>query len=300
MSAASARRVDATSIDVDVRYSTAADDGDLSVRLNAFTAKDGLVRTNARYRRGSGREQLLSITGPATRVVLDPPLLSVLRDFAVRGLRALFDSGDHLLFLLCLVLPPRRPTSLVALYAAAAAAQALAIAGAAAGPSIVEPWVSMAAMAAASTVVVAAMQNIADARMRWVLPLAVLFGALNAGAFSQAAQTSIQLAGAHRLVAWLVFTTVVLTGELWLGAVAWAGRAWLRERGLSDRIAVWLGSALIAHSAIHRAVERAQLIADTGSAGGERVLLWLALLWIAAALVAAAASAISRPSPADA
>jgi HupE / UreJ protein len=279
-------------IDVELRYPTRPDEHDFSARLNAFSSKDGPVRTRARYRPGSGREQVVSVTGPVARVAFDPPFSEVLASFAVRGLRALFDSGDHLLFLVCLLLPMRRPRSAATLYAAAAAAQAAVIALCIVRAPMMAPWLSGATLAAASAIVIAAIQNIARARMRWVVLLAIAFGALSGWTFGNAAESSAQFAGAHRPVAMMVFGFVVLLGELWLGALAWGFRTWLDERGLPERIVVVLGSAIVAHSAVHRVMERAQIAAADGSLGGERVLVWLTLAWVGAILLAAASNAI--------
>ena len=66
----------------------------------------------------------MSVTGPAARVMFDPPSRRGARQFAIRGLRTLFDGGDHLLFLACLLLPIRRARSLFALIAAVMLGQA--------------------------------------------------------------------------------------------------------------------------------------------------------------------------------
>ena len=100
-----------TSLEVELRYPSRPGVDRFSARVNAFSSKDGPVRTVARYQPGSGREQVVNVTGPAVRVTFDPLFGSVLRQFAVRGLRALFDGGDHLLFLVCLLLPMRRARS---------------------------------------------------------------------------------------------------------------------------------------------------------------------------------------------
>jgi HupE / UreJ protein len=286
------RGSDAESIDVELRYAMVPDDEELSARLNAFSAKDGPVRTNVRFRPASRQAQIISITGPATRVAFDPPLSGVLPDFAARGVRALFDGGDQLLFLLCLVLPARRTRSLAVLIASALSGQAVIMAVSMLAPAS-SVWSSIAAMAAASAIVAAAVQNIAGTRAPWVLPVAAAFGALNGWTFGAALGGSVQFAGAHHPAAVLVFVATVLTGELWLGAVAWAFRTWLAERGVADGLLVVVASALIAHSAVHRVMERAALVAQTGSFDGERVLLWLTLIWIGAMLLAAAAKALS-------
>ena len=53
-------------------------------------------------------------------------------------------------------------------------------------------------------------------------------------------------------------------------------------------------SALVAHSAVHRVMERAQIVVHDGSFGGERAVTWLTLFWVGAILIAAMTNAASR------
>jgi hypothetical protein len=292
----SRRGGDGSSIDVTIGYTTQGNEGDFSARLNTFSSKDGPVRTIARYRPASGHEQIISVVGPPARVVFDPPLSAVVSSFAMRGLRALFDTGDWLLFLVCLLLPLRNLRSLLAIFTAAAAAQAVVIGVYVLDAAAMAPWLPGAALAAASAIVIASLQNVAHARWRWVLSLVLVFAALNGWTLGQSAEASAQFAGAHGLSGTLAFGAVVLLGQLWLGALAGACRTWLNERGAPDRLLVLVGSALVAHSAVHRVMERAQIVAQDGSFGGDRAATWLTLFWVGAILLAAAANAAS-PAP---
>jgi hypothetical protein len=285
---------DRVSIDVLLSYAIAGHERAFSARLNAFTSKDGPVRTVARYRPAARREQVVSVTGPANRIAFDPPVTAVVAAFAVRGLRALFDSGDHLLFILCVLLPMRRLRAQLGLYAAGAVAQAAAIAVFLVDEPAMTAWLPGVTMAAASAIVIAATQNIARARVRSVLYLTAVFGVLNGWNVGQSAASSAQFAGAHLPLAMVALAAVLLVGELWLSALTRAFRTWVDDRGLPDRIVVLAGSTLVAHSAIHRVIERARIVARDGSFGGDRAVTYLTLIWIAAILLAAAANAVWR------
>jgi hypothetical protein len=145
---------------------------------------------------------------------------------------------------------------------------------------------------AASMVVVAALQNVVGAHLRWVVPLAVAFGTLNGFAFGDAIVIAKQFAGAHTSIAVAAFVSVVLLGELWLGVLAWATRMWLNERGVPERVVSILASAIIAHSAIHRVLDRGQILAQAGSFGGERALVLLTLAWACVMTLVALANAV--------
>lgn len=277
---------DRASIDVELQYPR-DETGRVSALLNTFRSPSGIVRTSVRYQRPGGDADVLSLTGAPERVTFDPPASAVLSQFARRGVRALLDGGDYLLFIVCLLLPLRQWRIAVRLGASMAIAQAVAIAVTAILPQALTPWLPGIAIVAASLIAIGALQNVAGARFRWVLPLAIVFGALNGSAFGATASASRQFAGAHHALAIIAFGAVVLIGELWLGALAWALRLWLDERGFPERIVVFIGSAGIAHSAIHRVMERAQ----TGFSDPDRILWWLVACWIAAILIAAAGNA---------
>jgi HupE / UreJ protein len=251
------------------------------------------VRTNLRYLPPSGHDHTISVTGPPVRVLFDPSARDALQQFIARGLRALLDGGDHLLFLVCLLLPVRRARSAAALFVAAALGQTIAIALSVLQPAMTVESLTALAMIAASAVVVAALQNVVRARLRWVGLLALAFGALNGFAFGHALAVSEQFAGSHGWMAVAAFVIVVLLGELWLGALAWATRTWLDERAMPERVVTVVASAIVAHSALHRVIDRGQIIAQTGSFGAERALVWLTLGWACVMMLVALANAIS-------
>jgi hypothetical protein len=282
-----------TSLEVELRYPSRPSADRFSARINAFSSKDGRVRTVAHYQPGSGRDQVVDVTGAAVRVTFDPLFMSVVQQFAVRGLRALFDGGDHLLFLVCLLLPMRRARAVLGLVAAVVLGQAGAmIVSVNLSPMNVD-WMAGSAMVAASAIVIATLQGVVRARMRWTIPIALVFGVLNGCLLAQTSVNTAQFGGAHATAAMFCFAATVLIGELWLAALAFAFRAWLDERGLPDPVVAIIGLAMVAHQALHRVADRAQIVAQGGSMGDERVLLWLTLAWIGAVLLAAASNAVA-------
>jgi hypothetical protein len=279
------------SIEAELRYATRPGTSRFSARLNAFSSKDGPVRTVARYQPESGADQMVSMMGPAARVMFDPPLGAVLRQFAIRGLQTLFGGGDHLLFLTCLLLPIRRARSLFALIAAVMLGQAVAAVVSVPRPPMSTDWVAGAGMVAASAIVIGSMQGVVRARLRWTIPVALGFGVLNGYVLGQTAASTAQFGGGHSHAATFTFAAVILIGELWLGALVWTFRGWLHERGLPEPVVAIIGLVLVAHQAVHRIVERADIVGQGASLEGQQVLIRLTLAWIAVILLAAASNA---------
>jgi hypothetical protein len=284
---------DRTSIEVELRYAIRAGAAGLSARLNTFSAKEGPVRTNALYRPASSGDQTVSVTGPPARIAFDPAASAVLPQFAVRGVRALLDNGDGLFFLVCLLLPVRRARPAAALVIAVACGQAIAIAVSLMRPTASPEWLAAVGMVAASAIVIVAAQNVVRAQLQWIVALALLFGAANGVALGEAASVSAQFAGAHRFLGLTAYSVVVVAAELWIGALLWAFRAWLDQSGVPERFVVILGSAIVAHDALHRLADRGFFLAQAGSFAAAHALVWLTLGWIAALLLVAISNAVS-------
>jgi hypothetical protein len=284
---------DRTSIEVELRYAVRSDAAGFSARLNTFSSKEAPVRTNVRYRPASGGDQTLSVTGPPTRIAFDPPASAVLPQFAVGGVRALFDNADGLFFFVCLVLPVRRARPTAALFVAVACGQAVAIVASSMRPSMSPEWLAGFGMVAASAIVIVAAQGVVRAQLRWVVMLALLFGAMNGVGVGEAALVAEPFAGAHRLLALTAFSVALVAAELWLGALVWAFRAWLDQSGVPERFVVFLGAAIVAHDALHRVVDRGLVLTQAGSFVAAHAIVWLTLAWIGALLLVAIVNAFS-------
>lgn len=284
---------DGASIDVELQYAARTDAAGFSARLNAFNSNDGPVRSTVHYRLPTGHDNIISITGPPVRVLFDPTVTDVLQQFTARGLRALVDGGDHLLFLVCVLLPIRRARSVTALVVAAVLGQMIAIGLSLLRSPMTADSLTTLSMIAASAVVAAALQSVVRAHLRWVVALALVFGVLNGFAFGNALILSEQFAGSHVSMAVAAFAVVALPGELWFGALAWVTRTWLNERGMSERLVSIGASVIIVHTAIHRVGDRGHLLAEAGSFGAERAIVWLVLGWAAVMIVIAIAAALT-------
>jgi len=301
MPAAAARvGADRTSIDLDLTYALRGEANDLSARLNTFAAAPlTTVRTRARFLPVSRSAQVIDATGAPTRVAFDPPVLAVARDLVTRALTSVLTAGDHLLLLVCLLLASRRAGRATRLVAAMIAAQIVAIVLSGTALSVTGAWTSIASTIAASVVVVGALQTIVGADARWITPLAVIFGLLNGVTFGETFAASRSLAGGHSWTAAAAFVLAVAGGQLWIGGVMWATWRWLIGVGAPERIGAIVASAFVAHTALHRAAERAQAIADHGGPAADHALVWLTVAWAGVMVVIAAIEALRRQRASD-
>lgn len=200
--------------------------------------------------------ELHSSLGP---VHLDPRWYQAAGSFVRLGTAHILDGVDHLLFLLCLVLPYRRAAwlRLVGVVTAFTAAHSVTLVTAALGgvpagawfPPLVETLI-------AASILYVAIENFVGARLsrRWLVT--ALFGLVHGFGFSFALSQDLQLAGGHHLLSLLAFNVGVEIGQL-LFIVAVVPGLWLLDRfERARRPLVLIVSAFIAHTAWHWSVER--------------------------------------------
>lgn len=216
---------------------------------------------------GDGVDRLLTYEGNPDRITLDPRWYDAARQFIGDGFRHILGGIDHLLFVLCLVLPVRRWRSLVAIVTAFTLAHSLTLAFAALGLAPSAGWFPpLVEMLIAVSIVWLALENIvlpADRlEHRWMMAFG--FGLIHGFGFSFALGAQLQFAGGHLLMALASFNVGVELGQLLVLALALPLLGWLHRRVGADRerILTIVGSALVAHTAWHWMTERGARLAE--------------------------------------
>lgn len=203
--------------------------------------------------------------GDPGRIELDPSLGHAAWMFVKLGFWHILGGWDHLLFLVCLVAPFRRPSSLILIVTAFTVAHSITLASAALGavpdrlwfPPLVEALIAV-------SIVYMALENIVASaagalgpgavRRRWILTFA--FGLVHGFGFSFALSESLQFAGAHLVTSLVSFNVGVELGQLAALAVLVPALALLFRLVVAERVGVIILSALVAHTAWHWMVER--------------------------------------------
>jgi hypothetical protein len=99
-------------LDVLLVYKTSAPETDLSIRPNLERLGMRTV-TTLRFIAGNGVDRAYEFTGDPGLVRLDPRWHHAFFRFVVMGFEHILDGADHLLFILCLIIPLRRIRPLV-------------------------------------------------------------------------------------------------------------------------------------------------------------------------------------------
>jgi HupE / UreJ protein len=228
-------------------------------RLSIHPGLDRLglhVTTVLRFMPPGGAVRAFDLSGDPGLVRLAPQWHQAAGRFVELGFRHILDGTDHLLFLLCLVIPLRRLRPLVLVVTAFTVAHSITLIASAFGwapdalwfPPLVETLI-------AASIVYMALENIVapHTRLRWAIAFA--FGLVHGFGFSFALRQTLQFAGSHLLTSLLSFNVGVELGQLLvLGLLVPA--LGLLFRFVPERTGTIVVSALVAHTGWHWMLER--------------------------------------------
>ena len=233
-------------------------DTDFAIRLR--TERLALkVTTTLRFFHRDGPERALQLHSAQDWLELQPGIAQVLTRFGRSGIEHVLGGLDHLLFVLCLVLPMRNWRALLAVVTTFTVAHSITLIGASYGLMPPMSWFApLVEWLIALSILCLALQNILSAqRTTPRLAVALVFGLFHGFGFSFALRDGLQLAGDHLLTALLAFNLGVELGQVAVLLVALPLFAWTLRR-LPERATVIVASALIAHVAWHWLGERAE------------------------------------------
>ena len=265
------------------------------------------VRTSTvlRFLPPDGGERLYRWDGDPGRVELDPRWHQAALRFVGSGALHILGGLDHLLFLLCLVLPLRRLGALVPVVTAFTVAHSITLIAAAAGlapdalwfPPLIETLV-------AASIVWMALENVVGARLERRWRMAFGLGLVHGFGFAFVLGGELQFAGRHLAASLLAFNVGVEVGQILLLALAVPALDWIFRRLVAERIGVIVLSVLVAHTAWHWMAARGGALLqypvrwprlDAAALGA--ALPWLGVAAIAAACAWGLAAAFGRWAP---
>jgi hypothetical protein len=199
-----------------------------------------------------GAERVFQYDSNPGLVRLDPRWYQAAARFVVLGFEHILGGFDHLLFVLCLVVPIRRVRTLVAVITSFTLAHSLTLIASALGlapnalwfPPLIETLIAV-------SIVYMALENIIGAKLerRWLIAFG--FGLVHGFGFSFALRESLQFAGSHLLTSLLAFNVGVELGQLLVIAIAVPILIALFRWVVAERLGVIVISAILAHSAWH-------------------------------------------------
>lgn len=285
-------------MDVHLEYAIRSDKSELSIkpRLERLGIR---VSTVLRFLPPGGGIRAFEFHGDPGLVRLDPRWHQAALRFVQSGFLHILDGIDHLLFLLCLVIPFRRFLPLVAIITAFTIAHSITLIATALGygpdalwfPPLIETLIAV-------SILYMAIENVLGAKLqrRWILALA--FGLVHGFGFAFGLQELLQFAGAHLITSLLAFNVGVELGQLLVLILLIPVLNFLFKI-LPERIGVIILSILVGHTAWHWLLERGGRLSrfplpTLDAASLASAMRWLMALLILAALAWAASETVKR------
>jgi hypothetical protein len=230
------------------------------------------------------------ITSQSGMVALDPAWHEAAAGFVILGIGHILSGVDHLLFLLCLVIPLMRIRQVLAVVTAFTVAHSFTLLGSAYGLAPEGAWFPPFVEAAiATSIVYMALENIVgvDLRRRWLIT--GLFGLVHGFGFSYGLRENLQFAGRHLVVSLLSFNVGIELGQIAVLVVMLPALALVRRSVPSERVVVIILSALVAHTGWHWMIERGEVLWKTEWPQLNAAGLATLARWVAGVLVLAGA-----------
>jgi hypothetical protein len=201
-----------------------------------------------------GASRAFEFLGDPGLLQLDPRWEEAAQQFFMAGFRYFLGGANHLLFLLCLVLPFRRPRLLVLIVTSYATglliSQIASVPAAPWFPPLIEIVMAVSiCYLALENIVLAARRSSHESGMtrRWMLAFG--FGILHGYAYSLALREMLQYAGEHLLTALLAFNAGVGIAQIAVLLVLVGALGLLFSRVVAD----WLGIIILSAFAIDTA-----------------------------------------------
>jgi hypothetical protein len=249
--------------DAHLEYPIRSERSDFSLNMRLAPGLSGRLKLIVRFLPPDGPTRAYQLHGGAGHVMLDPRWHQAAWVFVKSGFFHILDGVDHLLFLLCLVLPFRRVNwYLVGVITSFTVAHSITLIAAAFGlvpsgawfPPLVETLI-------AASILYMALENIVRPNLEWRWLITGLFGLVHGFGFSFLLKDQLQFAGSHLLLSLLAFNVGIELGQLLVLVVALPVLALLSgNRVINNRLATLILSVIVAHTAWHWMVDRADVL----------------------------------------
>jgi len=232
----------------------------IDARLDRLGAR---VVTAVQFVAADGAVRIFEAQGSAGLVQLDPRWHQSLLRFLRLGFEHILGGVDHLLFLLCLVLPFRRELrALVWIVTAFTIGHSVTLIASAYGlapdalwfPPLVETLIAVSILYMAIENAVAADAKARLIKTRWAVALG--FGLIHGFGFSFGLRNTLQFAGDYVLTALLSFNVGIELGQLLVLAVLVPALNIVFRYVVAERVGVIVLSVIVGHTAWHWMAER--------------------------------------------
>jgi hypothetical protein len=248
---------DQAMLDAWLEYPISSDQAQFSIRPGVERLGVRVV-TVLRFHPPNGAIRAFEFEGDPGVIRLDPRWYQASLRFVQAGFLHILDGTDHLLFLLCLVIPFRQFRQLLLIVTSFTVAHSFTLIASAYGmgpdalwfPPLIETLIAM-------SILYMALENIVGASSvgrRWMVTFA--FGLVHGFGFSFALRQTLQFAGSHMLTSLVSFNLGVELGQLLVLAVCIPLLDLLFRYVVAERMGTIILSVLVGHTAWHWMTDR--------------------------------------------
>jgi len=248
---------DQTMLDAWLEYPIQSERSQFSIRPGVERLGVRVV-TVLRFLPPDGAIRAFEFEGDPGLIRLDPRWYQASLRFVQAGFLHILDGTDHLLFLLCLVIPFRQFRQLLLIVTSFTVAHSFTLIASAYGlgpdalwfPPLIETLIAM-------SILYMALENIVGASSvgrRWMVTFA--FGLVHGFGFSFALRQTLQFAGSHLLTSLVSFNLGVELGQLLVLAICIPLLDLLFRYVVAERMGTIILSALVGHTAWHWMLDR--------------------------------------------
>ena len=280
--------VDQGYVDAHLVYPLQSSNGEISFRTTAAPELGDALKVTIRYQPLQGTARALVTNSTKGAVALNPTWWRAAGGFVGLGMQHILTGYDHLLFLLCLIIPLRGWRQIVTIVTTFTVAHSFTLIGSAFHLAPSGAWFPPFVEATiAASIVYMALENIMGIEFVRRVLITALFGLVHGFGFSYGLQENLQFAGTHLLVSLFAFNIGIEMGQLLVLAFMLPALMLIRRYVFAGRVGMIIVSALVAHTGWHWMLDRGEALLNAPwphpTLGG----IAMTLFWLAGILVAA-------------
>jgi hypothetical protein len=294
--------IDQGYVDARITYPITSPGSEFFIRTTAAPELGDVLKLALRYMSPGNEGRAMVITSRSGTVAFNPTWLRAAAGFTGLGIAHILTGYDHLLFLLCLVVPLRGWRQILSVITVFTVAHSFTLLGTAFNLAPSGTWFPpFVETAIAASIVYMALENIIGVDLGRRVLVTGLFGLVHGFGFAYGLQENFQFAGTHLLVSLLAFNVGIEIGQVLVLVIMLPALAVVRRYVLPGRVGMIILSAIVADTGWHWMIDRADVLWKTpwprpGVAGLAILALWVAGILLAAGAISAIAKRLRLPA----
>lgn len=280
--------IDQGYVDAHITYPLQTTNPEMFIRTTAGPEFGDALKVTVRYKPLDGESRTLIMTSRGGTVALNPTWWRAASGFVVLGMEHILTGFDHMLFLLCLIIPLRGWRQVLAIVTTFTVAHSFTLIGSAfhlaPGGAWFPPFVET---TIAASIVYMALENIIGVDFARRMLITGMFGLVHGFGFSYGLQENLQFAGTHLLVSLFAFNIGIELGQMLVLAIMLPALLVVRRYVLPGRVGMIILSALVAQTGWQWMMERGGALLNVPWPRPTVAGLATLFFWIAGILLAA-------------